>query len=157
MEFSLDSAFYVFNLVANFAYSRWDLIYADVYSAIIAKENLYFSLVAEADAKAISMFNENQMQEGVEYLTSFSYELGDALVKDWFTFFGQLFVKYRDGYITTAAPEVPVCGCQSASAPYQDQWYDRIVEDTGETYLMPQEDEAQFKRTTRKLDLRAFN
>jgi hypothetical protein len=27
MQFSLDSAFYVFNLVANWAYSRWDAIY----------------------------------------------------------------------------------------------------------------------------------
>lgn len=31
MTFSLDSAFYVFNLVANWAYSRWDAIYPDVY------------------------------------------------------------------------------------------------------------------------------
>ena len=35
MEFSLDSAFYVFNLVANWAYSRWDAIYPDVYQVCV--------------------------------------------------------------------------------------------------------------------------
>lgn len=156
MEFSIESAFYVFNLVANFAYSRWDLIYADVYQAILAKEKNYVQLVAEADAKAIGMFESNQAAEAVEYLTSFSFSIGDALVKDWFNFFGQLFVKYRDGYITTAAAQVPVCGCESNSAPYQDAWYNRIVDDTGDLYLVPPVDEAALKLTTRKRDLRAF-
>jgi hypothetical protein len=45
MTFSLDSAFYVFNLVANWAYSRWSVIYPDVYSRIIATEAAYFDKV----------------------------------------------------------------------------------------------------------------
>jgi dipeptidase len=158
MKFSLDSAFYVFNLVANFAYSRWDLIYADVHAEIIRKEGEYFNLVADTDAKALSMFDlqEYSNDEVVEFLTSFSYELGDALTRDWFTFFGELFVKFRDGYVTTAGA-APVCGCQSSNAPYQDEWYNRIVADTGDIYLVPPADEALLKRTTKKTDLRAFN
>ncbi len=54
----------MFNLVANYAYSRWDLIYTDVHAAIISKEKQYFQLVAETDAKAISMFQSNK-PEGV--------------------------------------------------------------------------------------------
>jgi hypothetical protein len=45
MTFSLDSAFYVFDLVANWAYSRWSVIYPDVYSRIIATEAAYFDKV----------------------------------------------------------------------------------------------------------------
>ena len=161
MTFSLDSAFYVFNLVANFAYSRWDLIYTDLHATILAKEAEYFQLVVETDAKAMSMFeDENEdVTDVVEYLTSFSYALGDALTKDWFVVFGQLFVKFRDGYVTTASDTAPVCGCHSQSAGYQDEWYNRIVDDTGDVYLVPPqaEDEATLKRTTRKSDLRAFN
>ena len=158
MTFSLESAFYVFNLVANFAYSRWDLIYADVYEAIAAKEAMYFDLVAETDEKAIKMFESNDFSDKdvVEFLTSFSHDIGEALTRDWFTFFGELFVKFRDGYITTPSAASPVCGCQSQSAPYQDDWYNRIVEDTGDIYLVPPQDEATLKRTTRKTDLRAF-
>ena len=59
-------------------------------------------------------------------------------MKDWFLFFGELFVKYRDGYVTSAAPEVPVCGCETTSLEYPSEWYDRIAEDTGDRYIVPE-------------------
>src|SRR5687767_4389600 len=46
MTFSLDSAFYAFNLVANWAYSRWSVIYPDVYARILSKEATYFNMVS---------------------------------------------------------------------------------------------------------------
>lgn len=83
---------------------------------------------------------DSAVADAVEYLTSFSVNIGEDLLKDWFTFFGQLFVKYRDGFVTVVAPEVPVCGCLTNSAPYQDTWYNRIASDTGSTYVVPAED-----------------
>jgi len=158
MTFSLDSAFYVFNLVANYAYSRWDLIYTDVHSKIIEKEKQYFTMVYEADQYLIDLFNTGKTDEAIAYLTNFSVDIGDKLLKDWFTFFGELFVKYRDGYITTAAPANPVCGCSTNSAKYQDSWYGRIVEDAGDKYLMPTTTSNNLKRPViSKFDLRAFN
>ena len=155
MEFSLDSAFYVFNLVANYAYSRWDLIYADVHQEIVDREARYFNMVSDADAKAIEIFQSGSESEGVEFLTAFSYDIGAKLLRDWFKFFGKLFVKFRDGYVTTASPINPVCGCSTSSTGYQDQWYDHIAEDTGDRYKVPTE---QADRTTfRKKDLRSFN
>lgn len=137
MEFSLQSAFYVFNLVANWAYSRWDAIYPDVYDMILTKEAAYRDMVVAMDEKAISMFNAGQDLVAVEAMTAFSEGIGDQLLSDWFAFFGQLFVKFRDGYVTTAAPHVPVCGCNTQSLSYADEWYDRIVADTGDFYLVP--------------------
>lgn len=159
MTFSLDSAFYVFNLVANWAYSRWDAIYPDVYAAIIERESKYFEMVADADKAAIEMFNNGNSESAVDYLTSFSVKIGDDLLKDWFGFFGQLFVKYRDGFVTTASPHVPVCGCETNSLPYNGQWYDRIVADTGDRYLYPEDSlqGAQKRKTISKLELRSFN
>lgn len=149
MTFSLDSAFYVFNLVANWAYSRWDAIYPDVYDAIIAKETMYFAMSAEADVTATDMINAGDVTGAVEYLTNFSTDIGDQLLKDWFTFFGQLFVKYRDGYVTTASDHQPVCDCVSSSLRYKDDWYDRIVEDTGDLYLIPEDSESAQKNARR--------
>jgi dipeptidase len=137
MTFSTESAFYVFNLVANWAYTRWESIYPDVLSAILEKEALYLDMVVTADKEALAMFEAGNDRAGVEYLTVFSVDIGDKLLKDWFTFFGQLFVKYRDGYITTAAPATPVCGCETDSLKYPDQWYDRIATDTGDRYIVP--------------------
>lgn len=161
MTFSLDSAFYVFNLVANFAYSRWDVIYADVHSKIIEKETTYATLAGDAELTASKMFADNRVEDAVEYLTSFSVQIGDALLKDWFTFFGELFVKYRDGYITVASAVSPVCGCSTSSARYQDQWYDRIVSDTGDHYVVPEDalstpSSSDPRATIPKQQLRAF-
>jgi hypothetical protein len=69
-----------------------------------------------------------------------------------------MFVKYRDGYVTTPGP-APVCGCQTNSLPYSSQWYDRIATETGVHYVMPEEGElmgAGARRAIPKRDLRAF-
>ena len=83
MTFSLDSAFYVFNLVANYAYSRWDAIYPDVHAAIVQREANYKEMVVVADETATAMFAAGKTDAAVEYLTSFSVDIGDALLKDW--------------------------------------------------------------------------
>eukprot|EP00604_Paraphysomonas_vestita_P001968 CAMPEP_0174821440 /NCGR_PEP_ID=MMETSP1107-20130205/8101_1 /TAXON_ID=36770 /ORGANISM="Paraphysomonas vestita, Strain GFlagA" /LENGTH=519 /DNA_ID=CAMNT_0016038461 /DNA_START=151 /DNA_END=1710 /DNA_ORIENTATION=+ len=164
MEFSLDSAFYVFNLVANFAYSRWNAIYPDVHKEILAKESNYAKLLANTDKHGKELFekaqNEDDIQEAIEYLTSFSTKLGDELLIDWFKFFGKLFVKYRDGYVTTPNPLVPVCGCSTSSLAYEEEWYNRVIEDTGDRYLYP--DDSSFtppdinRVTISKRELRSF-
>ena len=152
MNFSLDSAFYVFNLVANYAYSRWDLIYADVHQEIV--EAMYLDMSEKADATALSMLASGDVDNAVEYLTKFSNDIGESLLREWFAFFGRLFVKFHDGYITTASPEVPVCGCSVSSAGYQNDWYQRIIDENAELYQVP-EKEAN-TRVIRKRDLRAF-
>eukprot|EP01036_Dinobryon_divergens_P022225 gene22225-30466_t len=164
MTFSLDSAFYVFNLVANWAYTRWDAIYPDVLSEILQKESNYRKMVAQTDAAALALLQKpGQSSDAVvvEMLTSFSEEIGVQLLSDWFSFFGRLFVKYRDGFITTAKPAAvaPVCGCDTSSLPYQDEWYNRIVADTGSIYQVPKNAAADSKRWTPidKKELRAFN
>lgn len=161
MEFSLQSAFYVFNLVANWAYSRWDAIYPDVYEMIISKEAEYREMVADMDAQAVPLFEAGDDAKAIEMMTSFSEGIGDKLLTDWFTFFGQLFVKYRDGYITTAAPNIPVCGCNSKSVGYSSEWYDRIAADTGDLYVLPDDDSSgglspHGRAAIRKRDLRAL-
>lgn len=42
MQFDMNSAFYAFNLVSNWAYFRWNMIYPEVYDAIAAKEKSFF-------------------------------------------------------------------------------------------------------------------
>jgi hypothetical protein len=83
MTFSLDSAFYVFNLVANWAYTRWDAIYPDVLSEILQKESNYRKMVAQTDAAALDLLQKpGQSNDAavVEMLTSFSEEIGVQLL-----------------------------------------------------------------------------
>lgn len=62
---------------------------------------------------------------------------GNKLVADWAGFFGQLFVKYRDGYVITPNAANNNCGCNVGNGAYPSAWYERIVEDTGDHYKVP--------------------
>ena len=166
MEFNIHSAFYVFNLVANWAYARWDLIFPTVSSAIQAKENQYLSEIETLDRKVLALMKqEDGLSAAVDLVTSYSVNTGNQLVSDWFKFFGQLFVQFRDGYNVTPNPSAPNCGCTATSANYPQQWRDRIVKDTGDHYLYgtPESSGSQMKAksqgftTKPKTQLKSFN
>ena len=142
MEFSMDSAFYAFNLVANWAYSRWDLIYPDVAAAVNELEARYIREIADLDAKALLKVENEGMDAAIQYVTDYSVATGNALVAQWGKFFGQLFVKYRDGYVIKPDSDAKSCGCNAASAGYPTAWYDRIVRDTKDHYYEPSESQA---------------
>lgn len=65
----------------------------DCWLAIIAKETSYFKMVAEADAAALKLFNTQGRAAAIDYLTTFSTDIGVSLLDEWTAFFGQLFVK----------------------------------------------------------------
>ena len=53
MDFTFHSAFWIFNLVANWAYTRYDIIYPEVRAKIDEIEYKFISQISEIDAKAI--------------------------------------------------------------------------------------------------------
>jgi dipeptidase len=153
MTFSFDSAFYVYNLVANFAYTRWDLIYNDVIKNILSIEAKFESEIAELDMKALKVYQTNK-DEAVELVTNYSVQTGNALVKDWLTFFGSLFVKYRDGYVITKDESELSCGCKPVAQNNPQPWNDRVVAENGDHFRVP---DSEFKKSkfssTNKIDL----
>lgn len=139
LEFSMDNAFSVFNLMANWVYQRWDAMYPEVYDKILAIETGYAASIVALEKEATDLLKKdnNNIDIVIELLTAFSETTGNALVKEWGAFFGSIFMKYRDGYVITPNPEMAACGCDVGSAPYSNQWYGRIVTDTGDRYLDP--------------------
>ena len=97
-------------------------------------ENTYKEQVNQVDMEASSLFFSKGAAAAVEYVTQFTETSGNNLVKQWRKYFGQLFVKYRDGYIIKESPEDTACGCSVESAPYPEQWYNRIAAETGDHY-----------------------
>jgi len=134
MSFDDEKANDVFNLVANWAYSRWDLMYPEILANIQSIENTYKEEVNRVDMDASTLYTTQGAAVAVEYVTQYSEKTGNDLVKTWRKYFGQLFVKYRDGYVITESAENTACGCSSKSGPYPQQWYDRIATETGEHY-----------------------
>ena len=83
MEYNPETAFYAFNLVANWAYSRWNWIYPDVLKEIKRRETIYQELSLQMDEEAAGAYESDGAEKAVEMVTSFTKALGETLVKDW--------------------------------------------------------------------------
>lgn len=124
-KMSFESAFWVFNMVANFAYYRWDQVAPLVSKKIQQFEKQFMGDVAHEEEKALSMW-KNNASAAVELLTAASEDRGNALIKSWFSFYQELFMDFRDG-------NTP----HGVASGYGQDWYDRIAKETGDKYLVP--------------------
>jgi dipeptidase len=135
MKFSFQSAFWVTNMVSNYAYTRWRLIYPDVKEKIGELEDQFFTNVASMDEQAARLWTKSPTQ-AIELITEFSVAAGDTTTTQWLQFWQYLFVKYVDGYIKTPSPSSSN-GFDIATPGYGTGWYKRIVSDTGDKYRIP--------------------
>lgn len=129
MEFTNKAAFWVFNQVTNFAYTRYNVIHPDIRKKQKALETQYQSFVQMVDAGAAGMLSQNR-QTTVDFLTEFSCNTGNQLVDTWRDFYGYLFARYMDGNIKTAVPGEKNPKVEQPALP---EWYLRtIIEKTGD-------------------------
>ena len=149
--FKMRSSHWAFNLVANFAYFQWSAVAPVVQGKIVAYEEMLFKNVAEKDTAVLAMIkNGGASKEDVaKTLTEFSVQAGDKLVDDWNTFFGELFVRFSDGFDASVMPRAAAPGAPTGYARggtstvqvkepgYDQSWYDRIAADAGEKYHVP--------------------
>lgn len=128
MEFTNKAAFWVFNQVTNFAYTRYNLIHPEIRTKQVALEKQYVDFVQMIDAGAKDMLGKNR-EEAVKFLTDFSCRTGNHLVDTWRDFYGYLFCKYMDGNVKTAIPGEKNPKIEQPALP---EWYLRmIIEQTG--------------------------
>jgi dipeptidase len=128
---SFDSAFWVFNVVANFAYYRWEQVAPVVTNYVKHYEQLFAEQVVAEDKAALLLWSTNQTA-AVELLTAAGEKRGNALVADWMQLYLRLFMMFRDG----ATPSAPVEGA-TVKEGYAQDWYDRVAKETGARYLVP--------------------
>ena len=128
MEFTNKAAFWVFNQVTNFAYTRYNLIHPEIRAKQVALEKQYVDFVQMIDAGAKDMLGKNR-EEAVKFLTDFSCRTGNHLVDTWRDFYGYLFCKYMDGNVKKAIPGEKNPKVEQPALP---EWYLRmIIEQTG--------------------------
>lgn len=139
MDFKADAAFWVFNQVSNFAYTRYDSIHYDIAKYQVQLEQDYIKEVTSIVDKAAAAIYKENPKAAVAYLTGYSQQTGDQLVADWQKFYGFLFAKYVDGNIKypTEIPEGYKYYAPSLKQPgYGESWYRKIVEETGDKFKM---------------------
>jgi dipeptidase len=141
LTYSPTSAFWLFNMVANFCYSRYDLMSADAIKVQKQLESKYLSEVSAIDETAKKLY-ENDVSKAREYLTDYSLKSAQNTFDNWKSLSEYLLVKYIDGNIkkekngkfaTTryGYPEMPL------QPGYSDKWKKSVIQDTGDKLLVP--------------------
>jgi dipeptidase len=129
MDFTNKSAFWVFNQVTNFAYTRYNEIHPEIKMKQDELENKYIAFTKIIDLAAKEMFKQDKAS-AIEFLTDFSCNQGDNLTNEWRDFYGYLFAKYMDGNIKTKVegqmnPKV-------VQKPYSEEYRRNIVKSAGD-------------------------
>jgi len=98
IRFDWNSAYWVFNKVANHAYPFYNLMIGDIQKVQQELENRAHSMVGAIDKAALAL-HQASPQFLAEYLTDFSVNFAETAVGRWRELAHDLFVKYNDGYI----------------------------------------------------------
>lgn len=136
MTFSDNSAFWVFNQVTNFAYTRTRLLIGDLQKKQSELENSYLTETITVDKTADELYKKSPAK-AVKYLTEYSVKAGNNTVMQWKELYKFLFTKYVDGNIKEKQPlpqgykfVVP----KLSQPGYGDEWNRIIVKETGDRY-----------------------
>ncbi len=132
MDFSTNSAFWIFNMVSNFAYTRYNVIHPEIVKAQQELENKYVTFVRGIDVAAAEMYKTDK-KAALEFITDFSVNQGNNTFNVWKDLYAYLFTKYMDGNIKTRKP-VPAnykYVTPDVKQPgYSKEWYRKIIEQT---------------------------
>ena len=134
MEYSETAAFWIFNQVTNWAYTKYEYIHPEIAEKQAAYEQGWVEGVAKVDERAAELYQEDPAK-AVDYLTRFSSKEAEKLTADWREFYKYLFVKYMDFNIKTeqSTPKSYKYYAPKVQQPkYSEEYYRAIIEETGD-------------------------
>jgi len=134
MKFSDNSMFWIFNQVANFAYTRYSDMIPEIRAKQAELENKYISMVAENDKKYLQLSKSNPTATA-QTLTTFSLAQASKTFTTWKNLYADLFVKYMDGNIKKVIPGKREPDVQQPG--YGQDFYRMVVRETGDKLLVP--------------------
>jgi dipeptidase len=136
MEFDSDAAFWVFNQVSNFAYTRYDLMVPYIQEKQKQLETGYLRETRNIDQMAGSLYKEDPAK-ALQYITDYSVKAGEQTVVEWKKLYAFLFTRFMDGNVKTK-----IVGEQNPTVEqpgYSEEWYRKVAEDTGDRLKVPEE------------------
>jgi len=139
LTYSETAAFWVFNQVTNFVYSRYSDMIVDVEKVQQELENKFVSYVPVIDKAAEMLYKQSGEEQAREFVTEYSINEANNMTKRWKDLGRYLLVKYLDGNIKrekdsqferteTGMPASPIF------AGYPEWWYRAIVNSTGDHF-----------------------
>ncbi|MDR1983552.1 MAG: C69 family dipeptidase [Prevotellaceae bacterium] len=141
LTYSDNSAFWLFNRVTNFVYSRYDAMSEDVLKVQKGFESESEKIIEETDKKANALYAENP-DKAIDLLTEFSLQRAQEMFNRWKKLDAYLLVKYMDGNVKKekngqferTEDNYPV---QPLHPDLPDYWKKIIVNDNGDILRVP--------------------
>lgn len=139
-KFSMESVWWVFNLVANYANTKYAYIVKDVQQEQSKIENAFFENQKQIERKALQTLKEDK-QKGIAFLTNYSFDAMQNVYNGWKELNTKLITKYNDGYIKDdkGRPQSVGYPLKWRKAVIQDKDYKLPVWDTSKTTQEPQD------------------
>lgn len=124
-EFTLESAFWVFNLVANLAYTKYSYVYEDIRPVQEEIEGQFHDSREAVENAALTLYKQDK-QLAVNFLTDYSVSQVNKTVDTWRDLWKQLVVKYNDGYINDVNVDN---GRHPKGVSYGDYYLKKVLEE----------------------------
>jgi dipeptidase len=97
-KFSWDSAWWVFNLVANYAQLKFSYMVKDIQAVQQELEGNFFAMQPAIEKTALDMM-KNDPDRARRFLTDYCVSGGEQVTRRWKELAEALFTKYNDGYV----------------------------------------------------------
>ena len=128
-EFSWDSAWWMFNLVANYAALKYDYMIEDIRAAQSELENDLDAMRPSVERTAADLYKRDPAL-AARYLTTYSVSTGERIFERWRDLAGELITRYNDGYVRTEGrPE---------EVGYPEDWLRDVLRLRPEQFLLPE-------------------
>jgi dipeptidase len=128
-KFSWDSAWWVFNFVANYANLKYSYMVKDIQKVQKALEGRFLSLQPTIEKVALELY-KTDAKLLVQYLTNYSVSQGEEVVKRWVELGEYLLTKYNDGYVKDERGRPRGLG-------YPSEWLKEVLKSKPESFKLP--------------------
>ncbi|MGV8039422.1 MAG: dipeptidase [Thermoanaerobaculaceae bacterium] len=128
-RFSWDSAWWVFNLVANYAQLRFVDMVKDIQKVQAELEGNFLALQPAIESTAVKMLASDP-ERARRFLTDYSVSAGEQVTRRWRELAEALFTKYNDGYVKNDKGDPKELG-------YPERWLREVVRARPDDLTLP--------------------
>ncbi len=136
-KFSMDSAWWVFNLVSNFAEIKWSYMVKDIVAVQKELESRFIAMEPAVDQAAAQLYKKDP-KLAARYLNDYSNSQAMTVYNRWVKLSGDLICKYNDGYVKDAKGRAKAVG-------YPADWLETVHRLRPEQFKLPKWDEKKME------------
>ena len=133
-EFSWDSAWWIFNLVANYACLKYSYMAPEILALQSELEGSFVGLQPAVERTALDLAKEDPALMK-RYLTDYSVGQAEMVMQRWQDLAGRLITKYNDGYVKDEDG-------RPQDAGYPEAWLKEVVRSRGDHFRLKPGDAA---------------